>query len=154
MQIQAILEGHWYDINTRFGAPFGLNQAWFTTADVLNFATIRLIGLATNSAATAGTVFFVLGYVLSSLTAYWLARQLQIARSASVVVGVLFSVLPNQQEWFGHLWLAAYWPVPLGVWLVVQVARGQSLWPRPGQFRARVPPGAPRWRAGPARQGS
>ena len=137
MQIQAILEGHWYDINPRFGAPFGLNQAWFTTADVLNFATIRLIGLATNSAATAGTVFFVLGYVLSSLTAYWLARQLQMTRSASVVVGVLFSVLPNHQEWFGHLWLSAYWPVPLAVWLVVQVARGQSLWPRPGAVARR-----------------
>ena len=127
-QIQSILDGNWYSTNQRLGAPFGLNQSWFTTADVINFAMIRAIGVFTDSAATAGAIFFVLGFPLAGLAAYWLGRELGLSRGASTVIGVLFSVLPGHQVWFAHLWLAAYWTVPLAVWLVIRVARGQRLW--------------------------
>lgn len=135
-QIQSILDGNWYSTNLRLGAPFGLNQSWFTTADVINFATVRAIGTFTDSAATAGAVFFVVGFPLAALTAYWLSREIGLSRGAAVVVGVLFSVLPGHQVWFGHLWLAAYWTVPLAVWLVIRVASGQSLWPRAADLSA------------------
>lgn len=135
-QITSILEGNWYSSNPRVGAPFGLNQSWFTTADVINFATIRAIGFFTDSVATVGAVFFILGFPLAALAAYWLGRELGLSRGASVVVGVLFSVLPGHQEWFHHLWLAAYWSVPLAVGLVIRVARGERLWPRAADLRA------------------
>ena len=50
---------------------------------------------------------------------------------------MLFAVLPGHQIWFAHLWLAAYWMVPLALWLVVEVARGHGCGParrhaRPG----------------------
>ena len=136
LQVRAILDGRWYSVNERVGAPFGLNQAWFTTADVLNFAVVRVLGLFTDSAATASAVFFVLGFPAAALTAYWLGRQLAMARPAAVAVGVLFAVLPNHQEWFDHLWLASYWMIPLAVWLVLQVARGEQLWPSRSALRA------------------
>ena len=138
-QIQAILDGHWYATSGHFGAPFGLNHAFFTTADAVNFATVRALGLFTDSAATAGAIFFVLGFPLAALTAYWLGRELGLARGASVVVGVLFSVLPGHQQWFAHLWLAAYWTVPLAVWLIIRVARGQKLWPPASDVRGDGP---------------
>ena len=134
-QIRAIMSGQWYGLNDRVGAPFGMNQAWFTTADVINFASIRLIGLFTQSPATAGAIFFLLGFPLAGLSAYWLGRQLQLTRPAAVTTAVLFAVLPGHQLWFSHLWLAAYWMVPLAVWLVVQVARGERIWPARGDLR-------------------
>lgn len=127
MQVRMILEEGWYDNTNALGAPFGLNGAWFTTADVLNFGGIRLIGLFGGDAATTSAVFFLLGFPLAALTAYWLAREVGTTRPAAVAVGVLFSVIPGHQEWFPHLWLAAYWMVPLGLWLVLRVARGEAL---------------------------
>ena len=135
LQVQAILDGSWYSVNQHVGAPFGLNQAWFSTADVLNFATIKALDLFTDSPATAGAIFFLLGFPVAALTAYWLGRQLGLTRPAAVVTGVLFSVLPGHQEWFTHLWLASYWMVPLAIWLVVRVARDEPLWPSRAQLR-------------------
>lgn len=136
VQVGAILRSDWYRVNDHVGAPFGLNQAWFSTADVLNFAGIKALGLFTDSAATASAVFFVLGFPAAALAAYWLARQVGATRPAAVVTGVLFSVIPGHQEWFAHLWLAAYWTVPLAVWLVVRVARGEPLLPPLSELRA------------------
>lgn len=129
MQVSAILDGAPYQSSGRVGAPFGLNGSWFATADQLNFALLRAIGLVTDSPSTAAVIFFVLGFPAAGLSAYWLARQLGVHRPAAVMVGTLFAVLPGHQTWFSHLWVAAYWVVPLGVWLVLRTLRGQRLWP-------------------------
>lgn len=147
-QIRSILEGHWYGVTPRLGAPFGMNQGWFTTADVLNFTCIRLIGLTSDSPATVGAVFFLLGFPAAAVTAYWLARTLAISRAPAVVVGVLFAVLPGHQLQYHHLWLASYWMVPLALWLVIAVATGQRLWPSRGAMRGDSADAGPaRWMA-------
>jgi hypothetical protein len=148
IQIRAIIDSGWYSVVPSQGAPFGLNASWYTTADTLNFACIRVLGWFSDSPATVGAVFFVLGFPAAALTAYWLGRRLSLSRPAAVVVGVLFSVLPGHQVWFGHPWLASYWMVPLAVWLVVQVAGGGELWPTRSALRARGPQGRrARWLA-------
>ncbi|SES43613.1 hypothetical protein SAMN05216199_3637 [Pedococcus cremeus] len=146
MQVRTILEQGWYAPTSRIGAPDGLNPSWHSTADVLNFATIRLLGLFGGSPATVSALFFIAQFPLAALSAYWLARHLRVGRPGAVVVGVLFAVLPGHQVWFAHLWLAAYWMVPLALWLVVEVARGNRLWPQLSDLRG---PGATaaRWSA-------
>ena len=146
MQVRTILDQGWYASSPRIGAPAGINPAWYSTADVLNFATIRFLGLFGGSPATVSALFFIAQFPLAALSAYWLARRLRIGRPGAVVVGVLFAVLPGHQVWFAHLWLAAYWMVPLALWLVVEVARGHRLWPRLADMRG---PGmaAARWSA-------
>jgi hypothetical protein len=62
-----------------------------------------------------------------------------------VVAGVLFSVLPAHQTLFPHLWLASYWVVPLGMWLVLRAALGEPLfrikvnWRDPADRRSALP---------------
>lgn len=129
MQVRAIVEGSQYESSSLVGAPFGLNGSWFATADQLNFAAVRLLGLVTGDPVTTAVVFFVAGFPAAGLSAYWLARQLRIHRPHAVMVGTLFAVLPGHQEWFSHLWLAAYWVVPLGVWLALKTLQGQAIWP-------------------------
>jgi len=76
---------------------------------------------------------------------YWLARQRHLGRLGSVVAGVLFSVLPGHQTMFPHLWLASYWVVPLGMWLVLRAALGEPLfrlkvaWLDPVERRSALP---------------
>ena len=129
MQVRTILEESWVAPTARIGAPGGMNPAWHSTAEVFDFATVRLLGLFGGSPATVSALFFIAQFPLAALSAYWLARRLGIARPGAVVVGVLFAMLPGHQVWFAHLWLAAYWMVPLALWLVVEVARGNTLWP-------------------------
>ncbi|WP_457252482.1 hypothetical protein [Pedococcus sp. P5_B7] len=141
LQVRAIVEGSQYQSSNLVGAPFGLNGSWFATADQLNFLTVRVLGHLTGDPVTAAVIFFVAGFPAAGFTAYWLARQLGIHRPHAVMVGTLFAVLPGHQEWFSHLWLAAYWVVPLGVWLALRTMQGHPLWPpvhdltRPGPQR-------------------
>ena len=58
---------------------------------------------------------------------YWLARTERLSVVASITVGVLFAALPGHQVRFAHLFLAAYWVVPLGAWLALRLFRGQSV---------------------------
>lgn len=139
LQVRAIMDGDAFGSTHRVGAPFGLNASWFATGDQLNFLAIRVIGLFTDSPATASAVFFVAGYPAAALAAYWLARQLGTARPAAVTVGVLFSAVPGHQQWFGHLWLSAYWVLALSVWLAVRIATGGTVWPPVHALRAGSP---------------
>ena len=127
-QLKDLLDHGWYGSNPDLGAPFRQDASWFPHADQLHlFLTGKVIGLFSDNPFTVSAVYFFLGFPLAALSMYWLARQRHLGRLGSVVAGVLFSVLPGHQTMFQHLWLASYWVVPLGVWLVLRVAMGDPL---------------------------
>jgi len=127
MQIKNVLDHGWYGNSHNVGAPFGQDASWYPHADQLHLLLVRLIGFASDNPFTVGAVYFFLGFPLAALSMYWLARQRGLNRVGSVVAGVLFSVLPGHQMKYGHLWLASYWVVPLGMWLVLRAALGEPL---------------------------
>jgi hypothetical protein len=112
----------------RLGAPFGQSAGWFPSDDQIHFLAVKVIGLFSDSPYTVGAIYFVLGFPAAALTAYWLLRELGSHWAPAVTTAVLFSVLPGHQLKFEHLWLAGYWVVPLGLWLVLRVGRGLPLW--------------------------
>ena len=122
MQVKDILDHGWYWSNPDVGAPFGQTAGWFTDASWAQYAIIKAFGLVSSSPATVSALYFFACFPLAALTAYWLARTVGISRTAAVLVGVLFSVLPGHQLKFAHLWLAGYWVVPLALWLVLVVS--------------------------------
>ncbi len=115
--------------NPNLGAPFGQNLAWWSTGDVLHLSILRVLGTVL-APVDAAAVYFFLGFPLAALTMYWLARRLGAGRAAAVLVAVLFAVLPGHQTRYPHLFLASYWTIPFGLWLVVSVLDGRALWPR------------------------
>ncbi len=145
-QVKDILDHGWYGSNPDLGAPFHQDASWFPYADQLHlFLTGRVIGLFSDNPFTIGAIYFFLGFPLAALSMYWLARQRHLGRPGSMVAGVLFSVLPGHQSMFQHLWLASYWVVPLGIWLVLRAALGEPLfrlrvdWRDPGERRSALP---------------
>ena len=144
MQIKDILDHGWYGGNLDVGAPFGQNASAFPHADHLHLLLVRLIGFFSDNPFTVGALYFMLGFPLAALTMYWLARQRHLGRPGSVVAGVLFSVVPGHQTMFPHLWLASYWVVPLGLWLVLRTSGGEPLlrikidWRDPSQRRSSI----------------
>ena len=141
-----MLDHGWYGSNPDLGAPFHQDASWFPHADHLHlFLTGKVIGLFSDNPFTVSAIYFFLGFPLAALSMYWLARQRHLGRLGSVVAGVLFSVVPGHQTMFQHLWLASYWVVPLGMWLVLRAALGEPLfrlkvdWRDPAQRRSALP---------------
>jgi hypothetical protein len=123
---------------SRLGAPFGQSTGWFPSDDQIHFLVIKAIGLVAESPYTVGAVYFILCFPAIALTAYWLLRGLGCARLPCVVASVLFSVMPGHQLKYEHLWLAGYWVVPLGLWLVCRVGLGRPVWRRVGAGTVRA----------------
>ena len=132
MQIKNMLDHGWYGNNQNVGAPFGQDTRLYPHADHLHLFLMRLIGFFSDNPFTVGALYFLIGFPLAALSMYWLARQRGLNRAGSVVAGLLFSVLPGHQLKYPHLFLASYWVVPLGMWLVLRTATGEPL------FRLRV----------------
>ncbi len=122
-----------YAENLDVGAPFGFNRGWYPTADDVHYVLLWLLGLATESPFTTVALYFFVGFPLASLTMYWLARTESLSVPSSVMVAVLFAVLPGHFFQYPHLFLAAYWSLPLSMWLVLRVLRGSSVWRQRGQ---------------------
>ena len=108
------------------GFPLGQNASFFPELNVIHVLGVKALGLLGGDAATTGSAYFFLGYPLVAVTTYLLARSERLARPASVVVAVLFAAAPYHAERFEHLWLASYWTLPLGLWVVLAVARGRT----------------------------
>ena len=66
-----------------------------------------------------------------ALTAYLVLRRLPVSRGIALVVALLFTFLPYHfQRGEVHLFLSAYYAVPLGAYLAIAVFRGDSLFGR------------------------
>lgn len=127
---QLVGPSSWGD-TSRLGAPFGQTKGWFPSDDHVHFLVVKVLGLFSDSPYTVGALYFVAGFPAAALTAFWLARQVGASRTGAIVAGVLFAVLPAHQLKFEHLWLAGYWTVPLGLWVVLQLGLGRPLFVRP-----------------------
>lgn len=137
MQLKDIAEHGWYWHNPDLGFPFGQNGSLFPELNVIHVEAVKFLGLAFDDPFSPGVMYFVAGFPLAALAMYLLARSQRIARSAAMLVGVLFACAPGHQERFGHLWLAAYWVLPLGVWVVLEIMGGEPLLTRSRGARRR-----------------
>lgn len=130
MQLRDLADHGWYWSNPDLGYPFGQNGSLFPELNVLHLGIVKLLGLAASSPYTPGVVYFLLGFPLAAVAMFALARSQGLGRPGAAVAGVLFAAAPGHQERFHHLWLAAYWVVPLGMWIVLEVLRGHRFFER------------------------
>ncbi|HEV3479932.1 MAG TPA: hypothetical protein VG144_10860, partial [Gaiellaceae bacterium] len=73
-------------------------------------------------------LFFLLTFPLAALTSYLVLRRLPVSRGPALVVSVLFAMLPYHfTRGEAHVFLVAYYAVPLGAYLAIAVFRGDPL---------------------------
>ena len=132
MMVKNVVTHGAYLNDPSLGAPFGEQLYDFPQgADNLNILLIRLVGLFTNDAALAANLFYLLTYPVVALSALLVLRRLGVSRAAAFFCSVLFALLPYH-FWRGeaHLFLSAYWAVPLGAYLTLAVLDGRTLFAR------------------------
>jgi hypothetical protein len=122
--IKGVLDHGWYQHNPSLGAPFGqdLHDFAVVSGDNLQIVLMKAIGIFTSDSALVMNLFFLLTFPLSALIAYAVLRLLDISPPASATAAVLFALAPYhfiRGEY--HLFIAAYYAVPLGVYLVLAV---------------------------------
>ena len=94
---------------------------------------IDALGLSLNDPALTLNVYYLLGYPLTAVSAYFVLRRLEVTPLVACVVSVVFATLPYH---FGrgadHLFLSAYFTVPIACYLVALAFAGSRLfaWPR------------------------
>jgi phosphoglycerol transferase len=128
--IKTVMEHGWYLRNPDLGFPQGqeLYDYPVVSSETLNLLFFRFAGLFTDDPVVVLNVFYVLTYPLTALTAYFVLRRVPLARAVSLVMALLFAWLPYHfLRGEVHVFLAAYYAVPLGAYLVLAVLRGDPL---------------------------
>jgi hypothetical protein len=128
-QFKDVLERGWYEFNPHLGAPWGQNYHDFPQADDLHLMVAHVLGYFTDQWPVAFNLYYIATFPLAALAAAWFIRLIGGSRTAAFGVGILYAFAPYhfiRNE--GHLFLSAYYPVPLAAGLVYLVLSGRPLW--------------------------
>ena len=127
--VKGVLDNGWHLTNDSTGAPFGTQWHDFPQSDNnLHFLLIKVLGLFTGDHVVVFNLFWLLGFPLAAVTAWWVMRDLGLPGIAAVTCGVIYALLPYHfWRGEGHVFLSAYYAVPLGCWLVLRVLARRPL---------------------------
>ena len=138
--IKGIIDHGWLLTNHSLGAPFGQQLYDYPqSADNLNLLLVKGLGTVWSSAAVIN-LFFLSTFALDAAAAYAVMRRLGVSAISAVVCAVLFALLPY--HFFrgdSHLFLSAYYSIPLAAYLFIGVLTGREL------FARRAPPARRLW---------
>ncbi|HTN23353.1 MAG TPA: hypothetical protein VL120_05165 [Solirubrobacteraceae bacterium] len=128
--VKGVVEHGWFWHNPDLAAPFGQTNFDFAAdfGDSGHYLIVSALGLVISNPVVVFNGFYLLCFPLTAVTAYLVLRDLGSERVVALVMGVLFAFLPyHLLRHQNHLFLAAYYAVPLGVWLVVALSEGRTL---------------------------
>jgi phosphoglycerol transferase len=120
--MKGLIENGWYLTNPAIGAPDGCHMHDFPMADSLHFLWLKLLAFATQSYVAAHNLYFLLGFLLITLTSLFVLRRFDVAYFPAVVASVLYAFLPYHfLRSTGHLFLSSYYLVPLVVMVLLWI---------------------------------
>jgi len=132
MLVKGIVDHGWYSSNSSLGAPFGQRLVDYPQgADSLNLLLIRFLALFSSNPALIINLFFLATFALTGFTAHLVLRALGVSGPSAGVAAVLFSVLAY--HFFrgeSHLFLSAYYAIPLAAYLFLRVLGDRALFRR------------------------
>ncbi len=124
--VQAQHEGGTHWVNERMGAPGRQELYDFPVIDHWHFGAIALIDLVADHPIVAMNVYYLLTYPLAAFCGMLAGRLLGLSLPAAGCLGLLYAFLPYHQiRGYSHYFLSAYYLVPLGLVVVVNVALGR-----------------------------
>jgi phosphoglycerol transferase len=123
-----MLDHGWYLTNSRLGAPAGQQLYDFPIgSDNLNLATLDVLVNVSRDAVVGVNLFFLLTFFTNGISALWVLRRMRVSPPVAAMAAVLFAIVPYhflRSE--AHLFLSAYYSVPLGVLLAVEAMQSKT----------------------------
>ncbi len=108
--------------SSRLGAPHGTSWIDFPLGpDRLHLIAVRLLRLVAPDTLAAMNLYWIAGFVLVAVAGYGVLRHLGVSIPVAGALSIAFSFAPYHfmRLGSGHLFLAAYYAVPLGVLLAL-----------------------------------
>ncbi|MFL5339597.1 MAG: hypothetical protein ACJ8F7_05455 [Gemmataceae bacterium] len=140
--VQTAVEQPWYLDTPRLGGPQGQAMYDYPCADTLDILLVKIVGLFDRRPAVVFNLVYVLSFPLAALAMLVAGRRLGLGWPAAIAAAVLFAFIPyHAMRGQRHLFLATYFPVPLTVTVLVELAMGGlPFFPEtePGPVRFRV----------------
>ena len=127
--IKTVMERGWFYENPRLGAPSGqeLYDYPVLSGDGLHVVFFWLAGLFTGDPSVVMNVFFVLTFPVTAVVTYLVLRRLAVGPEVALVIAVLYALTPYHfMRGEVHLFLAAYYVVPIGAYLALSVLDGRA----------------------------
>ena len=122
--------GNWYWTTDKLGVPFGQDLRDFPAiADNLHLVMLWVGIKVFRDEFLVFNGFFFATYLFAFLGGFIGSRMLRISQPISVFIGVIYAILPYHfQHGPGHLYLAAYWPIPIWFsFLARQLIQGMQI---------------------------
>jgi len=128
MFIKGIVDNGWYWQNPRLGAPGGLQMYDFPAVDNSAAVIIAVVGLFTKHPFLVLNIFYLLTFPLVTLSALFVFRQLNLSYAVALFGSLLYTFLPYHfMRGESHLFLSAYYFIPLVVLVLIWVASDQLI---------------------------
>lgn len=127
--VKSMWENGWIYENPSLGAPYGVENYDATTMELfLNGMEQLLVWMTGGNWVLAYNLFYLSGYILAGLTAYYALRQLEISGVIAAPTAVLYAFAPyHQLRGTGHLFLSMYFMVPIMVLYLYRLMKGDLL---------------------------
>jgi hypothetical protein len=122
------IDHFWFLSNPNLGWPLGQQVHDLPQSlDNLNLLSLKVLGVVFGDVGTTVNVFFMLTFAAVAVSAFLVLRALRVSTPTSFVVALLYTFLPYHfARGAPHLFLSAYWVVPLAVYLVLRVASDRA----------------------------
>ena len=124
---------HWspYVLDPRLGAPLALNTPDYPSLSELHFLCEKLLQIVVVNPFVAFNLYFLALFPLSAVTAFYALRRIGLPNFAAFAPAVLFAVLPYRFfRGESHLFISAYWVVPLILLACIDLANNGEWWRR------------------------
>lgn len=121
--VQNIEDFGWWTTNERLGLPLTQQLYDFPLSENLYLFIIKLLVLLGFDWIQSTNLFFVLTFPLTTLVFFWVSKKLNISYLIGFPLAIVYSFLPYHfYRGVNHLFLSAYFMVPLAVYLSLKIA--------------------------------
>jgi len=133
MTIKDVIDNGWFLTNPDIGAPLGQHLHDFAgvNGDSFTMLIAKLLGVFTSNPALVQNGMFIASFPAIAVITFLVLRALGVGAAAAAVVATLFALAPyHLLRGKAHFFLALYYTVPLGGYLVLSVFSGRPLFGR------------------------
>lgn len=127
--MKSMVDNGWIYKNAYLGAPYGVENYDSTTMELfLNLIQQCLVWITGGNWVFAYNLFYLGGYFLAGITAYYALRKLDIAVCIAAPTAVLYAFAPYHfYRNTGHIYLGMYFMVPIMVLYVFRLMKDEML---------------------------
>jgi hypothetical protein len=136
IMIKDVIQHGWDLTNPSLGAPIGQEVFDYPalSGDSFYLVIIKALGIFSSNPAMVLNIFYLLCFPLIALTSFGVMRKLGISTYPALVCSVLYAVLPFRfDSGEQHVFVSAYFTVPVSCFLVLAMFRGSEIFVRDGR---------------------